>query len=449
MGSIQQVAMAAVCLAAAFAFGSYINQAPIDQTTQTDSASPNNLRSLIEPELTVQQIPTNTPLMRPKLKARLPMPSLTHSDAYSNQSFAGAIPPPSDLTGRLKPTQNSLAKSFSTSPIPNGPVADVPSFAPNPSGDSSMPVVNKPNFGSSPNLADSMRAPFQSGNFNEQAPSPGNAPVFAAADFTSKTPPVGQSNSPTRPLTAPVVEKAPTFPILDQRSQSYTAAKPTLPERELSPPPSIASVRETARPTIILEPESASKTATRDQFRYSNPQRLNANDRNQNNLVPIPSLNQTVTIDDPGGAFGNRDSRERDLYDQDTSNRNTRDRDPRSSWANTPQSVLENNDGFKYPEQRQLPQAQPQRRVTRLPLQLNSNAQSKLTRLRNDAIQKISLSTTQFSEYTVKRGDSLQSIANQHFGKPDYYLDIYLANRDRLRSPGDLREGMTIKIPVY
>ena len=91
----------------------------------------------------------------------------------------------------------------------------------------------------------------------------------------------------------------------------------------------------------------------------------------------------------------------------------------------------------------------PQQRVARLPLQLNSNAKSKLTRLRDNTIQKISLSTTQFSEHVVERGDSLQSIASKYFGKPDFYLDIYLANRDRLRYPGDIREGMTIKIPVY
>ena len=438
MGSIQQVAMAAVCLAAAFAFGSYINQAPTDQTTQTDSASPDGLRSLIEPELTAQNNPSSTPVMRPKLRARLPMPSLTHRNSYPSQTIGGEIPPPSDLSGRLKPTQNSLANSFSIAPEPS---VDAPSFDSNASVESSMPVVNMPNIGSNPNLADSTGAPFQSDSFNQQASAVENAPVFAAADFTAQAPPADQTNRYSNsPPVAPIAEKAPTFPNLNQRSQTFTAAKPTLPERRLGPLPAIASVRETAQPKVIINSDSF-ETATRDQFRYSNSQRINTNDRNQSGLMPIPRLNQTVTIDDPGGAFGNRDSL----------NQNSRNREPQSNWANKSQSVLENNRESYYPEQtqRQPLQAQPQRRVARLPLQLNSNAQSNLTRLRNTTIQKISLSTTRFSEYVVARGDSLQSIANEHFGKPDYYLDIYLANRDRLRYPGDLREGMSIKIPVY
>ena len=423
MGSIQQVAMAAVCLVAAFAFGSFINQPPTDQTAQIDYSSPDNLRSLIEPETTVQKVPSKTPLMRPKLKSRLPMPSLPHGNSLATPINAGEIPPPSDLSGRIKPTQNSLANSFSTALEPTGIVADAPTFPPVTSGDSSMPVINKRNFGSSPNLAESMRAPFQTGDFNEPASTVENAPSFAAAEVTAQASPIDQPNPRSnQPSIAPIVEKAPAFPNLKRRSQSFTAAKP-----------SIGFVGEAARSTMIRTPESSLETATRDQFRYSNPQRFTTNAREQSGLMPIPSLNQTVKIGDPGGAFGNRD-----LY-----NRDSRENAPQSRWNNTPQSVLKNNDGDYYPEQAQ------QRRVTRLPLKLNSTAQTRLTRLRDSTIQKISLRTTQFSEYVVGQGDSLQSIATNHFGKPDYYLDIYLANRDRLRFPGDLREGMSIKIPIY
>ena len=145
--------------------------------------------------------------------------------------------------------------------------------------------------------------------------------------------------------------------------------------------------------------------------------------------MPIPRIQQPVTITDPGGAFGNRDTQ--------------------PERRHSGNAKVANNASEYYPEANRHRPTTQQHRVARLPLQLNSNAKSKLARLRDNTIQKLSLSTTQFSEHVVERGDSLQSIASEYFGKPDFYLDIYLANRDRLRYPGDIREGMTIKIPVY
>ena len=426
MSSIQQVAMASVCLVAAFAFGSFINQSEIDQSAQVEANSPDGMRSLMDTEIAIPRVPDSTPRMKPKLSARLPMPIIDNADTLQNGSFAGDIPPPSDVRGRGLPTPTNLGSSFSKSPEANELVADAPSFAPNLNTESAMPVVNSQDFGSSPNLADSMRAPFQTDERNAQAPPVENAPVFAAGEFNGKTPPANRFDSqPEQTLTAPAIKAAPTFPSLSQDTQTYRAAKP-----------SIATANDTRQPTSISDPAAPFKTARRDQFRYSKPQQINAGIRDQNSLMPIPSLKQTVTIDDPGGAFGNRESRQRDSQ---------------SNWSNSPRSVLNTNEAAYNPELVPGPQQQfqTQRQVTRLPLQLNSNAHSKLTRLRDSAIQKISLSTTQFSEYVVERGDSLQSIAAQHFGKPDYYLDIYLANRDRLRFPGDLRDGMSIRIPVY
>ena len=445
MGSIQQVAIASVCLVAAFAFGSYINQSQIDQATQqVESSTSGSLRSLIEPELVIQKVPSSTPMLRPKLSARLPMPSLPNGNSSVQSSFglnqqrvtggnfqSGEIPPPSDLTGRIKPTQSSLTNSFSTTSKSPGLVTDAPTFDTNQSGESAMPVVIKQNSGNSPNLADSIRSPFQADGFGGPIPTVENAPVFSAPEVTSQKFPTGQPNPQSnRSQPTSVVDHAPSFPNLNQRTQPIVAAKPMLPERKIAPLPSLPGNREIAQqPTMIREPESSYETATRDQFRFSNSQR-GSNSRDQDGLMPIPSLKQTVTINDPGGAFGNRDSQ---------------DRAPQATWSNTDKSVIDNSDYYPAPTQQQ----QPQRRVARLPLQLNSNAEAKLTRLRDTTVQKISLRTTQFSQHIVRRGESLQSIAKQHFGKPDYYLDIYLANRDRLRFPGDLREGMSIKIPIY
>ena len=441
MSSIQQVAMASVCLVAAFAFGSYINQSKNDPTSQVESDSPSNLRSLIDNEIAIERIPTSTPWMKPKLAARLPpMPSLPSRDSASQpnfgfdqqQAFGGEIPPPSDLSGRIKPTQNNLENLFSTAPSTTEPAPNTPAFDPSVSGESAMPVFINQNSGNSPNLADSMRAPQRAGRLDDQTSIVANAPVFAVTEVPPQNLPTDPTNQRTlHPLTAPTIGKAPAFPDLSRRSQPYVAAKPTLADRQIDPLPPFKSDRQkqnAQQTTVIREPVAAFKSATPDQFRYSKPQRDDR--RNQNDLMPIPNLNQTVTIGDPGGAFGNRDSR----YEE-----------PQVTWSNSNKSVTQQNNSAFYPKA----DRQEQRRVARLPLGLNSDAQSKLTRLRDNTIQKISLNTTRFSEYVVARGDSLQSIANEYFGKPDYYLDIYLANRDRLRYPGDLREGMSIKIPVY
>lgn len=49
--------------------------------------------------------------------------------------------------------------------------------------------------------------------------------------------------------------------------------------------------------------------------------------------------------------------------------------------------------------------------------------------------------------YTVVTGDNLTKIANRFYGNANWE-PIYEANRDRMSSPGDLREGQTLVIPV-
>lgn len=54
----------------------------------------------------------------------------------------------------------------------------------------------------------------------------------------------------------------------------------------------------------------------------------------------------------------------------------------------------------------------------------------------------------QYESYTVKRGDTLGEIAKNLLGNTQDFNKIYEANRDQLMNPGDLRIGMTLKIPV-
>jgi LysM repeat protein len=50
--------------------------------------------------------------------------------------------------------------------------------------------------------------------------------------------------------------------------------------------------------------------------------------------------------------------------------------------------------------------------------------------------------------HTVRRGDSLSSIAAEHLGSAARFEELYEANRDLLRNPNDLRIGQQLRIPV-
>lgn len=50
--------------------------------------------------------------------------------------------------------------------------------------------------------------------------------------------------------------------------------------------------------------------------------------------------------------------------------------------------------------------------------------------------------------HVVKQGDTLSELAYKYLGTSTRFLEIYEANRDQLKSPNDLRVGMTIRIPA-
>lgn len=52
-----------------------------------------------------------------------------------------------------------------------------------------------------------------------------------------------------------------------------------------------------------------------------------------------------------------------------------------------------------------------------------------------------------FFNYTVKFGDTLSEIAEEHLGSQSRYREIYEANKDTMASPDLLRVGKAIRIP--
>ncbi|MCP4481097.1 MAG: LysM peptidoglycan-binding domain-containing protein [Planctomycetaceae bacterium] len=78
----------------------------------------------------------------------------------------------------------------------------------------------------------------------------------------------------------------------------------------------------------------------------------------------------------------------------------------------------------------------------RIPFKLNT---ARTEELRD--VRARSKSYDNFQEHIVRENESLQSISTNYFGKPDFYLDIYLANRENLLSPVGIKPGTKLKIP--
>jgi hypothetical protein len=91
---------------------------------------------------------------------------------------------------------------------------------------------------------------------------------------------------------------------------------------------------------------------------------------------------------------------------------------------------------------------QPSRRS--VPFGLNDENRTRLSRLTTFPGEREHAAATKFRNYQTQSGDTLYSISVKFFGTRDYYLDIYLANRDRLRNPAEVpAAGIPLRIPVY
>ena len=50
--------------------------------------------------------------------------------------------------------------------------------------------------------------------------------------------------------------------------------------------------------------------------------------------------------------------------------------------------------------------------------------------------------------YTVRKGDTLSAIAQQHYGKASRWHAIFEANRDQIDDPDLIRPGQVLKLPA-
>jgi nucleoid-associated protein YgaU len=72
---------------------------------------------------------------------------------------------------------------------------------------------------------------------------------------------------------------------------------------------------------------------------------------------------------------------------------------------------------------------------------------------RNDIIGEIKVApgapaAAPIATYTVKAGDTLSKIAQEHLGNASSYMAIFEANRDQLTDPDKIKPGQVLKIPA-
>lgn len=61
---------------------------------------------------------------------------------------------------------------------------------------------------------------------------------------------------------------------------------------------------------------------------------------------------------------------------------------------------------------------------------------------------RLTTEVTKFIDYTTVFGDTLHGLSSRFFGKPDYYLDIYLANKEKFTNPAKVPVNTKLRIPV-
>ena len=91
-------------------------------------------------------------------------------------------------------------------------------------------------------------------------------------------------------------------------------------------------------------------------------------------------------------------------------------------------------------------QTWPIRRSADLQPKLKANAQLSKVLSRD---QHLPAEAKDYLSYTCKRNDTLHSISKKYYGVSNYYLDIYIHNRDVMKNPADIYAGQELKIPVY
>lgn len=473
MGSFQQISLGAICLGAAFAFGNYVNNNPptsdhpFDQTSAaengSDKLSIGNIQSRLADDSfdIINKRPAPIATMRKPLKPRFSVPltdrPLVNSVAENQlptvradeESTPSRLPPPSslDLEGSPKIETEAQLGIAGTDNRFAGTVReiDVPDFS-SIAAEFQNPPIKLPKMGAMPSHSyqsdRSMAVP------NPLVPIPNKEPIKdLASQFAAQ--------SPTQPV-VPILDSADTYPANPTVNVPRENWQHGFTDNDFSPKLKTRFGNFSSSQTIdgpvnhIKQNQMAIAKRSRDRLRdqgFSYTQPVDPADPGMASLHSAPTFKNAPVqspapeVESHDGVWGRVETTPRSRANHVVSKHTMPD-------EFKPRYI----DADQYTNQRTQRVAvapEPNRVRSILPFGLTEQAKDRLVAIQNDANSRISLETTQFADHVIQNGETLQSISTRYYGKPDYYLDIYLANRAKLRNPADTPAGTALRIPIY
>ncbi len=484
MGSFQQISIGIVCLVAAFMFGNYVNNHPHpDHVTNAfndleSDVNPASPTSLLEPGKTIQRsAPIAT--MQSKQSARYPQLSLfkgSINNGFENAATEekdGSLPPPSQL-GTTSPFEDSFVERRV------GEIQSEPELANPESG--SREVNDSRLSGRMPNLRESAQrreivvpdfSQLASGFRDTALALPGHnrkgsiqRTMNGRDQITSLSPhtPLGQIPQPdNRPNNSRLGSNLASGGIANQPATNQARSVKTIPS-EFSQAQFEPSLKDySVNKSSGLNAQTSASQMDAREF-VSDHSKVDSPVAGNREVREIPSGN----VRSLQGEYFTAESESNPMatntptvpvnlpYDRSW-NTNKPPQASLQSVDRRPSKSSDKNSGAKKIQAQfaapPVPSADNEtHRAAKplIPFGLTQTERKNLVRLqRPTQTNRIDVGTTRFESYTSQPGDSLQDLSTRYYGRPDFYLDIYLANKSRLRNPGYLPAGIELQIPIY
>ena len=499
MGSFQQICLGTICLAAAFFFGNYVNNNPPLETAAgtpvagfsqfgstanrvidggNDLANSGRIRSQLPlPDFSaVENKPAPIMTMKTPLKSRFAVPTIqaapTDIASPAAPQYSNPLPPPSQLPvpKRIDQSNQHSPELFSANPFSTNQFSEPPAVA---------PTVQVPDF--SAIAAEFKNTPIELPSMSRL----GGMPSYSNTIQPEPDPLVNRQNinrQNTAPLNSQLKQLVRQLPDNGFRNPNFEQQQD--PQRQLRQHVNAQQPFE-ANGQRDFELGSQPNTPQRGFTQADFEPNLNDNifglkpreNRFENTTQQNENRLQSVSNDASGYRYDNTPPPvpPQPQFSDDQANRARSDRSSSGFRGNltfrplpehhSNQSDIEQIDQrpfasseFRQPRERYratLPRgsrpnfAPAPNNPNGLPFRLTEQAKTELVQLRDRADSMIGLESTNFVDHTIRNGETLQSISTRYFGSPDYYLDIYLANRNKLRNPADTPTGVSIRVPVY
>ncbi len=398
MGSFQQISIGIVCLVAAFAFGNYVNTHPpgdrskaVTPTNSDSDSSDGNVQSRLTSGIEfIKKQPAPIATMRAPLQPRFSMPSTNSVPSAPSPADPNPLPPPSQLA------RNEPNISVGSEPPKTETLLDDLTFPEVTSRTAKASDV--PDFSSIMNELEGTPIALQPLNSNPQLIRPKEN---QSAQAIAK--PRRDANAPLKDLASEF--KSATLPRESNLANPWNMQpQPAFSADDFSP-----QLLDGRPVNAVLKSNPPNVEQTREPIMSAPESQLSAN---ANGVIPGRSNHVVSREPIP----------------------------PESNDEHANGTVLIS--GVE-PITPSIPLS------AKLPFGLNEQGRQQLAAIKSRASSQLELNTTRFVDHVVQPGETLQSIAKRYFGDPDYYLDIYLANRSKLRNPVNIETGTALRIPIY